>query len=30
MGLNGAQAIWANKRYHGHRVLPDSIMNELD
>ncbi|KIK72590.1 hypothetical protein PAXRUDRAFT_180398, partial [Paxillus rubicundulus Ve08.2h10] len=29
-GLNGKQATWANKKYHGHRVLPDSILKELD
>ncbi|EIN08526.1 hypothetical protein PUNSTDRAFT_114017 [Punctularia strigosozonata HHB-11173 SS5] len=29
-GLNGKQAMWAAKKYHGHRVLPDSIMEELD
>ncbi|KIJ42644.1 hypothetical protein M422DRAFT_170720 [Sphaerobolus stellatus SS14] len=29
-GLTGAQASWANKRYHGHRVLPESIMNGLE
>jgi len=29
-GLNGKQATWANKRYRGHRTLPDSILKELD
>jgi hypothetical protein len=29
-GLNGHQAAWAAKKYHGHRILPDSIMEELD
>jgi hypothetical protein len=29
-GLNGKQAAWANKKYHGHRVLPDTIMKDLD
>ena len=29
-GLNGRQAAWANKKYRGHRVLPESIMKELD
>src|SRR5271156_4318844 len=24
-GLNGPQAIWANRKYHGHQVLPDNI-----
>lgn len=28
-GLSGKQAAWAAKKYHGHRVLPDSIMREL-
>jgi hypothetical protein len=23
-------AIWANKKYHGHRVLPQNIMAELE
>lgn len=23
-GLDGKQAAWATKKYHGHRVLPDS------
>ncbi|KAG1728571.1 hypothetical protein EDB19DRAFT_1642417, partial [Suillus lakei] len=29
-GLNGTQAAWAIKKYHGHRVLPESIMKEFD
>ncbi|KAG1811337.1 hypothetical protein EV424DRAFT_1515609 [Suillus variegatus] len=29
-GLNGSQAAWAAKKYRGHRVLPDSILTELD
>ncbi|KAH7917404.1 hypothetical protein BV22DRAFT_1108579 [Leucogyrophana mollusca] len=29
-GLNGKQAAWANKRYRGHCVLPESILKELD
>lgn len=29
-GLNGKQAAWASKKYRGHRVLPESIMPELD
>ena len=29
-GLDGPQAAWANKKYHGHRVLLDSIMQALD
>ncbi|KAG6805207.1 hypothetical protein H0H92_000290 [Tricholoma furcatifolium] len=29
-GLNGRQAAWAAKRYRGHRVLPESIMRELE
>ena len=29
-GLNGAQAAWASKKYHGHRVIPMGIMKELD
>ncbi|KAJ7096542.1 hypothetical protein B0H15DRAFT_773816 [Mycena belliarum] len=29
-GLNGRQAAWAARKYHGHRVLPESIMEEID
>ncbi|KZT64015.1 hypothetical protein DAEQUDRAFT_733158 [Daedalea quercina L-15889] len=29
-GLTGKQALWATKKYHGHRVLPESILAELD
>lgn len=29
-GLNGRQAAWATRKYRGHRVLPDSIMNDLE
>jgi len=29
-GLNGKQAAWASKKYHGHHVLLEEIMNELD
>ncbi|KAG1749187.1 hypothetical protein EDB19DRAFT_1941970, partial [Suillus lakei] len=29
-GLNGSQAVWAAKKYRGHRVLPGSIFTELD
>lgn len=28
-GLNGKQAAWAAKKYHGHCVLLDTIMQEL-
>ncbi|KIM74804.1 hypothetical protein PILCRDRAFT_99093 [Piloderma croceum F 1598] len=28
-GLNGKQAVWASKQYHGHCVLPESIMRDL-
>lgn len=28
-GLSAKQAAWAAKKYHGHRVLPKSIMEEL-
>jgi hypothetical protein len=27
---NGKQAAWASKKYHGHQVLPESIMADLD
>jgi len=29
-GLNGAQAAWAAKKYWGHRVIPESILIELE
>jgi len=29
-GLNGKQAAWASKQYRGHRVLPETIMAELE
>ncbi|KIK75976.1 hypothetical protein PAXRUDRAFT_171134, partial [Paxillus rubicundulus Ve08.2h10] len=29
-GLTGKQAAWASKKYQGHRVLPDSLMEDLD
>ncbi|KIK84333.1 hypothetical protein PAXRUDRAFT_152912, partial [Paxillus rubicundulus Ve08.2h10] len=29
-GLNSKQAAWANKKYHGHCVLPKGILKELD
>ncbi|KAF9514416.1 hypothetical protein BS47DRAFT_1453486 [Hydnum rufescens UP504] len=29
-GLNGVQVAWANKKYRGHRVLPDTLMDDLD
>ncbi len=29
-GLNGHQAAWASKMYRGHRVLPESILEEFD
>lgn len=28
-GLNGKQAAWASRKYHGHRVLPADIFDEL-
>ncbi|TEB12149.1 hypothetical protein FA13DRAFT_1609042, partial [Coprinellus micaceus] len=28
-GLTGKQAVWACKKYRGHRTLPQSIMDEL-
>jgi hypothetical protein len=28
--LTGAEAIWANKKYRGHRVLPHNIVNEVN
>jgi len=29
-GLSGKQAAWASKKFHGHRVLPNSILNDLE
>src|SRR6266540_1544157 len=29
-GLNGRQAAWAARKYRGHRVLPEGILEELD
>jgi hypothetical protein len=29
-GLTGAEAVWANRKYHGHRVLPESLMIALE
>ncbi|KAF9476825.1 hypothetical protein BDN70DRAFT_907465 [Pholiota conissans] len=29
-GLNGRQAAWATRKYRGHRVLPNSIMEDLE
>jgi hypothetical protein len=28
-GLNGKQAAWAARKYRGHRVLPQNLMDEL-
>ncbi|TFY77605.1 hypothetical protein EWM64_g6409 [Hericium alpestre] len=28
-GLSGPQAAWANRRYHGHRVLPPEMVAEV-
>ncbi|KIJ31065.1 hypothetical protein M422DRAFT_186398 [Sphaerobolus stellatus SS14] len=29
-GLNGAQAAWAARKYRGHPVLPENILQELE
>jgi len=29
-GLTGAQAVWANRKYHGHRTLPPEPINSID
>ncbi|KAF8155272.1 hypothetical protein BJ912DRAFT_453668 [Pholiota molesta] len=29
-GLNGHQAAWASRKYRGHRVIPDTILDELE
>jgi len=28
-GLTGADAIWANRKYRGHRTLPANILSEI-
>ncbi|KAH8979874.1 hypothetical protein EDB92DRAFT_1806151, partial [Lactarius akahatsu] len=28
-GLTGAQAVWANRKYHGHRTLPPDMIKEI-
>lgn len=28
-GLNGKQAVWASKKYRGHRTIPATIFDEL-
>lgn len=29
-GLTSAQAVWATRRYHGHRRLPLRILQEIE
>ena len=29
-GLNGRQAAYANKKYRGHRVIPELVWKDLD
>ena len=29
-GLNGKEAVWASKKYCGYRVLPESLLRDLD
>ncbi|KAJ3968853.1 hypothetical protein EV361DRAFT_387820 [Lentinula raphanica] len=29
-GLDGKWAAWAAKKYHGHRVLPESLMKDME
>jgi len=28
--LNGTQAAWAAKKYRGHRLIPEQILQELE
>lgn len=28
-GLTGEEAVWANRKYHGHRMLPPNILAEV-
>ena len=29
-GLNGEQAAWAARKYRGHRVLPENLMDDFE
>jgi hypothetical protein len=29
-GLDGKQAAWASKKYRGHRVLPESLLKDME
>ncbi len=29
-GLDGKKAAWASRKYRGHRVLPESLMNDME
>jgi hypothetical protein len=29
-GLTGQQAAWAARKYRGHRVLPETLMDDLE
>ena len=29
-GLSGSQAAWAARKYRGHRVLPETLMDDLE
>jgi hypothetical protein len=29
-GLNGRQAAWEARKYHIHRTIPDSVLEDLD
>jgi hypothetical protein len=29
-GLDSPQAVWANRKYHGHQVLPNNIIDHLE
>jgi len=28
-GLSGAEAVWANKKYHSHRTLPPHLIAQI-
>ena len=30
LGLDGKWATWANRKYHGHHVLPDTLWDDLE
>jgi len=29
-GLNGCEAVWAARKYHSHRIIPESLMAHME